>query len=172
MCQVCCPTSMPTDLVLQARRRKSAPAHPHRSSATPKHAEHALELMEEEAGPFSAALAAQHMAADAQQDKTPREASQGGATAGGPAAEVLQHAGIGQPGEGYDREAPKTLASRISRFFTGRKSMPETPTGKSFNLNWACSDHLCCFGSLSFDRWPGPDQVRRGNRHLEAHATL
>ena len=122
----------------QAKRRSAAQAHPRRSSATPKHAE----LMEEDAGPSTAALPAQHMANDAQQDEMQMESSEGGATAGSPAGGTMDmHAGSGHQSDGHEREAPRTLASRISRFagiFTGGKSTPDTPTGKCSACNGAC----------------------------------
>lgn len=98
--------------------------------------------MEEDAAPSTAAVPVQQMADDAQQDEMQMQSSQGGATAGSPvgaaagspAGEAMDmHAGSGHQSDTHEREAPRTLASRISRFagiFTGRKSTPDTPTGK------------------------------------------
>ena len=125
--------------MLQAKRRRSAAqAHPRRSSATPKRAE----LNEQDAAPSTAALPAQQMADDAQQDEMQMESSQGGATAGSPAGPAAgspageamdSQAGSGHQSDPSERQAPRTLASRISRFaeiFTGCKSTADTPTGK------------------------------------------
>ena len=129
------------------RKRTTAQAHPRRSSATPKRAE----LKIEDAGPSTAALPAQQMGDDAQQDELQMESSQGGATARSPAGTAAgspaweaegMHAGSGHQSDVHEREAPKTLASRISRFagiFIGRKTTPDTPTGGcSVHFNGAC----------------------------------
>ena len=90
------------------------------------------------------------MGDDAQQDEMQMESSQGGATgrspaetaAGSPAWEAEgMHAGNGHESDVHEREAPKTLASRISRFagiFIGRKTAPDTPTGGCSAFNGAC----------------------------------
>ena len=127
-------------LTLQARKRRSAvQAHPRHSSATPKHAEQ----MEEDAGPSSPA---QQTADDAHQDEMQMDSSQGGAIAGSPARDVMQrHAGSGHQSDEHEHEAPRTLASRISRFagiFTGRKSTPDTPTGECPAFHGACFDYF------------------------------
>ena len=134
----------PLLVMLQAKRRRSAAqAHPRRSSATPKRAE----LMEEDAGPATAALPAQQVANDAQQDEMRMEPSQGKATAGSPAeGRMATRLGSGQQTDGHEREAPKSLASRISRFagiFTGHKNTFDTPTGQCSAFTGACVDYLC-----------------------------
>lgn len=128
-----------TGLVLQARKKRSV-AHTQArcSSATPKRAEQ----MEEDVSPSSAAPPAHQIADEAQQDTMQMDSSQGGAVTGSPAGDTLDmHVGGGHEGDVHEREAPRTLASRISRFagiFTGRRNTPDTPTGECSADDGAC----------------------------------
>ena len=131
-------------LVLQARRKKSvARAQARRSSATPKGAEQ----MERDPGPSSAAPPARQIPDEAQPDTMQGDSSQGGAVAGSPAGQTLdQHAGSGHGSDVHEREAPRTLASRISRFagiFTGRRNIPDTPTGECSAVDGTSLDCIC-----------------------------
>lgn len=120
-----------------------AQAQPRRSSATPKRAEQ----MQEDPGPSSAAPPAQQTTDEAQQDPMHMDSSEGGAVAGSPAGQTLDtHAGSGHASDVHEREAPRTLASRISRFagiFTGRRNTPDTPTGECSAFHGIYSDCIC-----------------------------
>ena len=97
--------------------------------------------MAEDVGPSSSTVPPKHTGPGTQQGQTQREAGQGKAAAGGPSEQTLQQAGSGQVADEQGREAPKTLASRLSAtvagMFSGRKSsaqQAETQTGKPTSL--------------------------------------
>lgn len=122
----------------------AAHTQPRRSSATPKRAE---QMEENPAPPLAAPPPAQHIADEAQQDEMQMDSPQGGAVAGSPAGEILgRQAGHGRGSDVHDHEAPRTLASRISRFagiFTGRRNAPDTPTGGCSSFDGTHSDCIC-----------------------------